>query len=151
MPEIREYKKKFYDARYINISERGEPMISKSEVIIANCLNKYKSEITYAYENKLEIKSTGLTVKPDFTIEHISSGRIFYWEHLGMMSLDKYRENWIKKRQGYFADGFVIFTEAKDTDEKILITTEDNPNGGIDSKYFDDIIRKYILDLPDEA
>ena len=37
-------KQKWYDARYVNISERGEPMISKNEVIIANCLNKYKKE-----------------------------------------------------------------------------------------------------------
>jgi hypothetical protein len=147
MPDVKEYKKKFYDARYINISERGEPMISKSEVIIANCLNKYKSEITYAYENKLEIKSSGRTVKPDFTIEHIASGRIFYWEHLGMMTLDSYREKWAKKKQGYLDDGFVVFTDASEDDEKILILTEENPNGGVDSKYFDDIIKKYILGL----
>jgi len=145
LPNVKEYKKKFYDARYINISERGEPMISKSEVIIANCLNKYKSEITYAYENKLEIKSSGRTIKPDFTIEHIASGRTFYWEHLGMMTQDDYREKWQKKKQGYLDDGFIIFTEADEDDEKILILTEDNPNGGIDSKYFDDIIKKHIL------
>jgi len=145
MPDLKEYKKKFYDARYINISERGEPMISKSEVIIANCLNKYKSEITYVYENKLKIKSSGITVKPDFTIEHITSGRIFYWEHLGMMCLDDYREKWEKKKQGYIDDGFIVFTEAKDDDEKVLILTEDNPSGGIDSSYFDDVIRKHIL------
>jgi len=145
LPNVKEYKKKFYDARYINISERGEPMISKSEVIVANCLNKYKSEITYTYENKLEIKSSGRTIKPDFTIEHIASGRIFYWEHLGMMTRDDYREKWLKKKQSYLDDGFIVFTEANDDDEKILILTEDNPNGGIDSKYFDDIIKKYIL------
>jgi hypothetical protein len=147
MPDIREYKRKFFDARYINISERGEPMISKSEVIIANCLNKYKNEITYVYENKLEIKSFGRTIKPDFTIEHIASGRTVYWEHLGMMTKDDYREKWTKKKQGYLDDGFVIFTEAKESDEKILVLTEDNPNGGIDSKYFDDIIKKHILCL----
>jgi len=145
LPDVREYKKKFYDARYINISERGEPMISKSEVIIANCLNKYKNEITYAYENKIEIKSSGRRISPDFTIEHLTSGRVYYWEHLGMMTLDDYREKWIKKKQGYLDDGFVVFTEAKEDNEKVLILTEDNPNGGVDSKHFDDIIKKFIL------
>jgi len=145
LPDIMEFKRKFFDARYINISERGEPMISKSEVIIANCLNKYKNEITYAYENKLEIKSSGRTVKPDFTIEHLASGRVYYWEHLGMMTIDEYREKWLKKERGYLDDGFVIFTEAKEGDEKILILTEDNPSGGVDSKYFDEIIKKHIL------
>jgi len=147
LPDVREYKKKFFDARYINISERGEPMISKSEVIIANCLNKYKNEITYTYENKLEIKSSGRTITPDFTIEHLASGRIYYWEHLGMMTLDDYREKWLKKKQGYLDEGFVVFTEAKEDDERVLILTEDNPNGGVDSKYFDDIIKKHILGL----
>jgi ATP-dependent exoDNAse (exonuclease V) alpha subunit len=151
LPTVKEYRKKFYDARYINISERGEPMISKSEVIIANCLNKYKSEITYAYENKLEIKSSGRTIKPDFTIEHIASGRTIYWEHLGMMTQDNYREKWLKKKQGYLDDGFVVFTDAKEDDEKILILTEDNPNGGVDSKYFDDILKKYILGVSENS
>jgi energy-coupling factor transporter ATP-binding protein EcfA2 len=147
LPAVKEINKRFYDARYINISERGEPMISKSEVIIANCLNKYVNEITYAYENKLEIKSSRRTIKPDFTIEHIASGRTFYWEHLGMMTMDSYREKWEKKKQGYLDDGFVIFTEVKEDDEKILILTEENPACGVDSKYFDEIIKRYILDM----
>lgn len=145
LPDIKGYNKKYYDARYINISERGEPMISKSEVIIANCLYKYKDELSYAYENKLEIKSSGRTVKPDFTIEHIATGKLFYWEHLGMMTLDSYREKWEKKKQGYLDDGFVLWTEADDDSEKVLILTEENPNGGIDSQYFNEIIKKYIL------
>jgi hypothetical protein len=64
-----------------------------------------------------------------------------------MMTLDSYREKWEKKKQGYLDDGFVIFTDAKDDDEKVLILTEENPNGGVDSQYFDDIIKKYILGL----
>jgi len=145
LPEIKQIEKKCYDARYINVSERGERMISKSEVIIANCLNKYKNEIRYAYENKLTLESTGRTIKPDFTIEHLGTGKVFYWEHLGMMTREDYREKWEKKKQGYLDDGFVFFTEQKDDADKVLIITEENPNGGIDSQHFDEIICKYIL------
>jgi len=120
-------------------------MISKSEVIIANCLNKYKNDIRYAYENKLTLLSTGRTIKPDFTIEHLGTGRVFYWEHLGMMTREDYRQKWEKKKQGYIDDGFVVFTEQSGDAEKVLILTEENPNGGIDSQHFDEIIRKYIL------
>ncbi|NLG04602.1 MAG: AAA family ATPase, partial [Clostridia bacterium] len=111
LPQVKEIEKKYYDARYINVSERGERMISKSEVIIANCLNKYKKDIRYAYENKLTLLSTGRTIKPDFTIEHLGTGRVFYWEHLGMMTREDYRQKWEKKKQGYIDDGFVVFTE----------------------------------------
>ncbi|VVB87290.1 RecBCD enzyme subunit RecD [uncultured archaeon] len=144
-PEVKQLENKYYDARYINVSERGERMISKNEVIIANCLNKYKKQISYAYENKLKLENSGRTIKPDFTIEHLGNGRRFYWEHLGMMTRDDYREKWELKKKGYFNDGFVIFTEANSDTDKVLIITEENPNGGVDSQYFDQIVRKYIL------
>jgi len=145
LPEVRQVEKKHYDARYINVSERGEKMISKNEVIIANCLNKYKKQISYAYEGKLTLGKSGRTIKPDFTIEHLGNGRVFYWEHLGMMTNEEYRNKWQKKKQGYMEEGFVLFEDASIDDDKVLITTEENPNGGIDSQYFDQIVRKYIL------
>jgi ATP-dependent exoDNAse (exonuclease V) alpha subunit len=145
LPDIKQINNKYYDSKHINVSERGELMISKSEVIIANCLNKYKNEIRYAYEDKLTLQSSGRTIKPDFTIEHLGTGRVFYWEHLGMMTLLDYRKKWEKKKQGYLDNGFVLFTNAIPDNDKVLIITEDNPNGGIDSQHFDEIIRKYIL------
>ncbi len=146
LPELRQYKNRWYDVKYVNISERGEPMISKSEVIIANCLNKYKSQLTYAYENKLQLEATDRTIKPDFTIEHLDTGRIFYWEHLGMMTQKDYREKWMKKLEGYRKDGFVLHTEATSTNDKVLIITEDNPGGGIDSSYIDGLVQDVILE-----
>ena len=86
MPEIREFNHKFYDSRYVNITQKGEPVISKSEVIIANILYSYeqKGMLTYAYENRLVLNS-GRTLKPDFTIVDLQTGRRFYWEHLGLL------------------------------------------------------------------
>ncbi len=146
LPELRQYKNRWYDVNYVNISERGEPMISKSEVIIANCLNKYKRQLTYSYEDKLRLEAEERTIKPDFTIEDLDTGRIFYWEHLGMMTRKDYRKKWLKKLEGYHKDGFVLHTEATSTDDKVLIITEDNPSGGIDSSYIDGLVRDMILD-----
>lgn len=146
LPDVKQIDKKFYDARYINVSERGERMISKNEVIIANCLNKYKDRISYAYEDKLTLVGSGRTIKPDFTIENLDTGRIFYWEHLGMLTKEEYREKWNKKLQGYLDDGFVLHTKASFNDDKVLILTEENPNGGIDSQYFDQLVREVILE-----
>lgn len=52
-------------------------MISKNEVIIANCLNKYKKSISYSYENKLKLEIVNKTIKPDFTIENLNTGENF--------------------------------------------------------------------------
>jgi len=147
LPEVKQLKQKWYDGRYVNISERGEPMLSKNEVIIANCLNKYKKQITYAYEDKLKLDSSGRTIKPDFTIENLASNKRFYWEHLGMMTKTDYREKWEKKLAGYKNDGFVLLSEATPNDEKILILTEENPNGGINSQEIDELVRKFILEV----
>jgi len=146
LPDIKKINTKWYDAKYVNISERGEPMISKNEVIIANSLNKYKKRISYAYEAKLTIENSGRSIKPDFTIDNLETHRRFYWEHLGMMSKDDYREKWEMKLAGYLADGFVLHTDATSADDKVLIITEENPRGGIDSSAIDRLVREVILE-----
>jgi hypothetical protein len=145
LPDVKQIEKKFYDAKYINVSERGERMISKNEVIIANLLNKYSDRLIYSYEDKLKFEQTGRSVKPDFTIDNLASGKRFYWEHLGMMTRKSYRDKWTLKLEGYRNEGFVRHTEVTPTDEKVLIITEENPNGGIDSQQIDGIIREVIL------
>lgn len=145
-PDIKQIENKFYDAKYINISERGEPMISKNEVIIANLLNKYKSDINYTYEDKLKFEDTGLVVRPDFVIENHYTGKKFYWEHLGLMTQKKYREKWEKKLNAYLNDGFILHDKAQPADERILIVTEENPNGGINSQEIDRLIKTFILE-----
>ena len=47
--------------------------------------------------------------------------------------------------KAYKEDGFVLFDKVKTKDDKILILTEENPAGGVDSKYFDDIVKNVIL------
>ena len=147
LPDVRQIQNKYYDARYINVSKLGEPMISKNEVIIANLLDDYRNQIRYSYEDKLKFEETGRTVKPDFIIDHLVSGRRFYWEHLGMMTLRDYRDKWEKKLAQYLSEGFVLYTKAKSTDRKVLIVTEENPNGGINSHEIDTLIKNVILGI----
>jgi len=145
LPDVRQQNKKWFDSRYVNISEKGEPMLSKNEVIIANALHKYKDRISYAYEDKLKM-SSGRTIKPDFVIENLETQRLFYWEHLGMMTKTSYLEKWKMKLQGYLDDGFVLSDHATIDDDKVLILTEENPNGGINSQDIDRKIREIILE-----
>jgi len=121
-------------------------MISKNEVIIANSLFKYEKQglLIYSYEDKLKLTEE-LTLTPDFRIEHIPTGKVFYWEHLGMMTLRTYREKWERKLEAYRNSGFVVHSEMTASSEKVLIITEENSNGGVDSQYFDQLIRNVII------
>ena len=146
MPSIKEYHNKSYDSRYVNITRKGEAVISKSEALIANILYDYEQQgkLTYSYESKLEL-STGRTIKPDFTIEDIATGRKFYWEHLGLLDSIEYKSKWELKRQAYLSDGVVLAENATIEDDVILITTEDSPQGGINSQSIDDKVKQFIF------
>ena len=63
-----------------------------------------------------------------------------------MMTKTDYREKWEKKLNGYLEDGFVLHTEATWEDDKVLILTEENPNGGINSQHIDELVRTRILE-----
>lgn len=63
-------------------SDRGERMRSKSEVLIANALNRMK--IPYNYEQPIARKN-GELLYPDFAILDVKRRRTVYLEHLGKM------------------------------------------------------------------
>lgn len=69
---------------------------SKSEVIIANLL--HQNNIEFEYERRLQAID-GSYYLPDFTIMH--RGREYYWEHLGMLDIPKYKAHWETKKQWY--------------------------------------------------
>ena len=103
-------------------------MRSKSEVIIANLLQA--KGIDYRYEEPLEID--GVTKYPDFTIEDDNTGETYYWEHLGMLSDEGYRQKWLEKVEWLKANG--IFPTAEGGGPRgTLVTTQDSADGGIDS------------------
>ncbi|WP_417326909.1 ATP-dependent DNA helicase [Halarcobacter sp.] len=141
VPTIKEIKQKYYDTRYIQISENGEFMISKSEVIIADKL--YYNKIKYAYETPLSDDS-GVTIHPDFTIEDDNTGIIYYWEHLGMLTDDGYRSKWTRKKEWYERNNILEYTEDQDADKQLIIT-RDKPDGGIDSQEIKRIIDELFI------
>lgn len=69
---------------------------SKSEVIIANML--FEREIPFRYEAPL-FAPDGTFYLPDFTITW--QGEKWYWEHLGRLDEEKYRNHWETKHAWY--------------------------------------------------
>lgn len=116
-------------------SSKGERMRSKSEVIIANTLDRLN--IVYKYEKPLMIKSMGI-VHPDFTILNVKERKEIYWEHLGMLDDQVYRNNAIMKIRDYEKSGYYVGDR--------LIVTEESLSCPIDIKYIERKVR-FILGM----
>ena len=106
----------------IHEAKDGTMVRSKSEVIICNLLAE--AGIKYVYEEKLFYDDIH-HIEPDFTIE-LPNGKKIYWEHVGMLGLDSYEENWARKLDIYekYFPGQMIKTYesgalSKDAESKI--------------------------------
>ena len=79
-------------------TDKGERVRSKSEIIIANSLAK--ANVPYRYEYPVYLENLGM-IYPDFTVLNMHSRKELYWEHLGMMDDEEYREKAIRKIAAY--------------------------------------------------
>jgi ATP-dependent exoDNAse (exonuclease V) alpha subunit len=70
---------------------------SKSEVIVANMLFESGIE-SIKYEEPL-FAADGSFYLPDFTIQW--KGKTYYWEHLGLIEKEDYKNRWTKKEKWY--------------------------------------------------
>jgi hypothetical protein len=120
-PEPVQVGERVYDKKHIQRSRRGELMISKSEVIIADALAA--AGIEYAYELPL-IGSDGTRRYPDFTIEDADTGETWFWEHLGMLGDAEYDQKWVAKLAWYRSNGILPDDEGGGPNGTLLTTTE---------------------------
>lgn len=127
-PSLVQVGESFLEEGLIHITVRGEPVRSKSEVIIANLL--HSKGINYQYERPLQFEK--VPKYPDFTIEDDDTGITYYWEHLGMLGNYKYRNRWEAKQEWYRRNGILPFSEGGGP-RGTLIITRDQADGGIDS------------------
>lgn len=131
---------RFLEDSLIHRTVRGEAVRSKSEVVIANML--HDKGIEYVYEQPLRA-GDGSVRYPDFTIEDAASGETVYWEHLGMLHVNSYRQRWERKLDWYEAQGVRIH-ERGGGPAGTLVVTVDDEQGGIDSQG----IERLIQDVP---
>jgi hypothetical protein len=111
-------------------TDKGEYVRSKSELIIANLLNK--NDIPYRYECGLKVGNK--LYFPDFTILDRTSKKEVYWEHFGKMGEEEYAMKAASKYAAYLKEGY--------TDIIITFETDSCP---IDVKAIEAIIRKRFL------
>lgn len=84
------------------LTDKGERVRSKSEMIIANQLVKFG--VPYHYECPLDLKGFG-KVYPDFTVLNVRKRKVYYWEHQGMMDDSIYVEKALRKTATYQKNG----------------------------------------------
>jgi hypothetical protein len=130
-PKLTAVHDRFLEDRLIHKSSRGEPMRSKSEVIIADQLAA--AGMDYEYEVPL-LAPDGSTRWPDFTLIDADTGRTIYWEHCGMLSDPQYRARWERKLDWYNRQGILRIEESPPAAARVLVVTEDDEKGGMSSE-----------------
>jgi len=135
-PEPVQVGQRIYDNKHIHRSKRGNLMISKSEVIIANELAsagiEYRYELAYVGKDKTRRY-------PDFTIEDADTGVTWFWEHLGMLGDPEYERKWKLKLAWYRSNGILPDDEGGGPNGTLLMSTEQN---GIDLVQIQRLIKK---------
>ncbi|WP_218253327.1 AAA family ATPase [Candidatus Magnetobacterium casense] len=127
----------FLQAGLIHRTSKGVAVRSKSELLIAEAF--ISADVSFEYEKPLTLG--GITRYPDFTIENEITGRIVYWEHLGMLDRREYRESWEKKLAWYHANGIDLVGEGT-KDSPVLVTTDESAEHGFDMEQVNQLIKE---------
>ena len=122
-----------YTEQLIHKTRSGIYVRSKSEAIIDMFLHQNK--IPFRYECALQLGS--LTIYPDFTIRHPQTGKVFYWEHFGLMDDPEYCKNTCSKLQLYSSHGIIPSIN--------LITTYETKEHPLSTEVVEKIIEHYFL------
>ena len=100
-----QYKKSDYPIDEGFRTRSGILVRSKTELIIADMLDI--RGIPFYYERPLHLKGWG-DVYPDFTVLNKRTRRTYYWEHMGMMDDDDYRDKALEKIIHYILSGHAL-------------------------------------------
>lgn len=115
------------------VTDAGEHVRSKSELMIANALYKYN--IPYKYECPLTVG--GSTIYPDFTLLNVRKRKVLYWEHFGMMGDIEYCNNAINKINKYSNSGIILGDR--------LLTSFETSSTPLTTNFIKQIIETYLL------
>ncbi len=102
--------KPFSENLPFQLTQKGEKVRSKSEVLIADSLARHK--IPYRYEYPLTLKrdfisttneaeENSITIYPDFLCLNPRTRKEYYWEHFGLMDNPEYVEKVVSKLNLY--------------------------------------------------
>lgn len=117
----------------IHTTSRGLMVRSKSEVLIAEAL--YRHGLPFRYEQQYVVDNK-YALSADFTVRR-RDGKIFAWEHEGLVSVRSYMDRQRRKAELFAKLGFVPWDN--------LIVTYDTTDGAIDLRTVESEIRSRLL------
>lgn len=122
-----------YPEQLTHKTSSGHFVRSKSEVLIDMLLHTYR--IPFRYECALQLGES--VVYPDFTILHPDTGKLYYWEHFGLMDDPIYAKNVFSKLQLYTSHGIIPTIQ--------LIATYETKDHPLSSETLENIMKEYFL------
>jgi len=133
--EAIKYTPKGFDPDYPEYyTDKGERVRSKSEILIANALQKH--HIPYRFEYPYQLSSYSPVIHPDFTVLNVRKRKEYIWEHLGKMDDEGYKDNSINRIIDYEKHG--IFPGDK------LILTHETLARPLNSRIIEKTIEHYL-------
>ncbi|MCR5467504.1 MAG: hypothetical protein K6F37_00975 [Lachnospiraceae bacterium] len=138
-----EYVEKWLDDKYEGMeikngtefySDGGVRVRSKSELIIANLLEKYG--VPYKYEKPIYLEGYGM-VSPDFKCLKVKERKELTWEHFGMMDKEEYANRNIAKINAYIQNGYYEGVN--------MLMTFETSKVPISSKLVKNMIEQYLI------
>jgi len=126
-------KKEFSEDAPEYYTVRGERVRSKSEIIIADILNRM--DIPYRYEFPVRLKGAGI-IHPDFMVLKVNTREEVLWEHFGMMDDAEYVEKALERIDLYLRNGYYPGVN--------LIMTHETSKRPIRTKLVEEMIDKYL-------
>ena len=139
-PDYSNWQNKPYDKNnlhpenLIHKSISGNTLRSKSEAIIDSLL--FQNKIPFRYECQLILGDHILY--PDFTIRHPSTGKLYYWEHFGLMDNHDYAKKAAEKLQTYISYGIIPSIT--------LLTTYETKSTPLTIEKVSNLINQHFLD-----
>ena len=106
---------------------------SKSEAMIAKSFKQHK--IPYRYEEQLILGE--VTLYPDFTVRHPKTGKVYFWEHFGLLDKVEYVKNMHNKMK--------LYTENQILPGIHLITTYETKETPLTYEMVELLINYYFL------
>ncbi len=140
---IRVFNKKYVSEELKLVTQNGEQVRSKSELIIADRLKA--ADIPYFYEDPLIMEEDNkenealrecLYWHPDFRVLNKRTGKQYYWEHFGMLDNPEYCKSCQEKLEIYAQYGYFA-------GDNLIITSESTQHG-LNTKYVDCLIERYL-------
>jgi exodeoxyribonuclease V alpha subunit len=98
--------------------EEGVFVESRIELMIYHALIRKRAEMggefIFSYEQKPVMNGEEVPIRTDFTVEY--NGKIWYWEHLGLLGHRKYVNTWLKVKKPTY-ERFGLWDQVITTDE----------------------------------